>query len=293
MRTFETTPGVAFALVLAVALGAGGTVLAQSQAGKVPGIFHSFSPAPAAPRAEAPRPLFGPDFRRGREAYREGDFGAAREFWEGAAEDGDLFAQWRLANMYRLGQGVPVDHAKAFSFYRKVAAQHENEGYLTPRTRITVDAMVRLADYYRTGLKQAKVAADARRAFRLYHLAATHFGHPRAQFALGEMYCRGEGVRKDTGRGMRWYMLAARKGSAPAQAALAELYQSGEAVPRSRVRALMWYSVARENAAADLAQQLANRQQALLEAASEEERLKAQNLATLWNEKYPPRSGHN
>jgi len=277
-------------LAALAAFATGSVVLAQSGGGTVPGIFHSFSPPTAAKEADPLQPIFGPAFQRGRDAFRTGDFGSARKHWEGAAEDGDLFAQWHLANMHRLGQGVDVDHAAAFRFYAKVAAQHSDDGVLTARTRITVDAMVRLADYYRTGIEGTRIKKNQRRAFRMHRMAATHYGHPGAQFALGQMHCLGEGVSRSTERCMRWYMLAARKGHAIAQSALGDLYWEGAVLGGDRIRALAWYGIALKNAPTGIRQQLTDKFEKRKGEVTKDERRKAEELARRWQSREQARA---
>ena len=43
--------------------------------------------------------------------------------WRGAAEQGHLYAQYCLANMYYKGQGVELDYAKAMELWQKAAEQ--------------------------------------------------------------------------------------------------------------------------------------------------------------------------
>ncbi len=261
--------------------------VAQTALKGSPGIFHTFTPPPG-PYETAPSvPVLGKSLQAGNQAFRDGKFAAARVLWEKAAQEGDLFAQWQLANLYRSGRGVAVDHRKAFQYYAAVAARHKNTGQLTRRTRITVDSIVRLADYFRTGVKQAKIPKRIGQAFRLYQFAATYFSHPSAQFALGQIYVRGEGVKKSIGRGMRWYLLAARKRHAPAQAALGDLYLRGEGVRKDEARALMWYTLARQSARAKSAKRIAESYRQLYDSTDGSLRTKAENLVAVWNEKFP------
>lgn len=286
MQIFRHSSRIAAAGFLGLAWVVAGSAAAQVAPGAVPGIFRTFSP-PNAQRDLAPAsPGFVRGFREGRDAYRDGKFGVARKFWEGAAQGGDLFSSWQLANMYRLGRGVPVNHAKAFAYYAKVAAEYRVTPIVTPRTRITVDAIVRLADYFRTGIKKTNIRQDPVRAYRLYHMAATHFGHPRAQFMLGEMYLRGEVVKKSIGRAMRWYLLAARKRHAPAQAALGRLYQRGEGVRKDTARALMWYTLAKENMRRSGDLRIAESYEVLYEASDTKQRDKVKKLVSAWNGKF-------
>src|SRR5690606_24932369 len=132
------------------------------QAAPAPSIFHSFVP-PVTAKLAAPAATPEADlkaFREGSKAYENGDFATARANWEALAKRGDVFAQWRLGNMYRNGLGGPVDHAKAFKYYKMVADQHEDVGRYTAKTKVTVDAIVQVARYFEEGLKDAGVARN-------------------------------------------------------------------------------------------------------------------------------------
>lgn len=74
-------------------------------------------------------------------------------------------------------------------------------------------------------------------------LAETN-NHAYAQYFLGRMYERGEGVTKDAKTAAKWYRKAAEKGVNDAQFRLATMYESGEGVPRDMEYAYGWYSVA-------------------------------------------------
>ena len=59
---------------------------------------------------------WGADFRKGEEAYMIGDYATALREWTPLAEKGDLAAQFKLANMYRKGIGVPQDYTEQMCF---------------------------------------------------------------------------------------------------------------------------------------------------------------------------------
>jgi uncharacterized protein len=63
------------------------------------------------------------DVKAGIEAWQRGDYAAAIKEWQPAADAGDADAQFNLGQAYKLGKGVPVDIAKAQSWYRKAADQ--------------------------------------------------------------------------------------------------------------------------------------------------------------------------
>ena len=72
----------------------------------------------------APTPqaqTFVDDFQRGLAAYDRGDYTAARAFWQPLADNYDLAALRNIGHLYRLGQGVARDGAKAARYYTRAA----------------------------------------------------------------------------------------------------------------------------------------------------------------------------
>ena len=68
-----------------------------------------------------------------------------------------------------------------------------------------------------------------------------------AQYFLGQMYRKGEGVDKNAGEALRWYRKAAEQGNAPAQYNLGWMYDAGEGVAQDVSEAVKWYRKAAEN----------------------------------------------
>ena len=68
-------------------------------------------------------PVVAGDFEDGVAAYNAGDYEKAFRLWKPLAEQGDAGAQYNLGQMYRRGEGVPEDDAKAVYWYRKAAEQ--------------------------------------------------------------------------------------------------------------------------------------------------------------------------
>jgi hypothetical protein len=250
--------------------------------------FYSY--LPAAPDIKAPDldfiPFWTDDLKKAKRAYKEGDFDKARKYFERASDDNNIVADWYLGHMYRLGRGVPRDDAKAFSYYGRVADAFDSEESDQNRLRIMVDALVRVADYYRAGSKAAGVAQNFDRASRIYRLAAT-YGHPASQYALGVMAMRGQGMREQPEQGLRWLLAAAKKRYAPAEAALGDLYWKGEIVQRDRTRAIMWYLLARSSTRPGEQPEIYDRLDKMLAETSEAERLEAEARATVWADQYP------
>jgi len=56
-------------------------------------------------------------------AYDTGNYAAALLLWRPLAEQGSAEAQYKLAEMYILGEGVPVENAQAVEWYLMSAGQ--------------------------------------------------------------------------------------------------------------------------------------------------------------------------
>jgi TPR repeat protein len=87
------------------------------------------------------------------------------------------------------------------------------------------------------------VARDGKEAARWFQLAALQ-GVAEAQVNLGVMYDEGQGVAQDYKEAVRWYKLAAKKNKDRAQFNLALMYYEGKGVLQDYVRAHMWFNIA-------------------------------------------------
>ncbi|MDE0781091.1 MAG: tetratricopeptide repeat protein, partial [Alphaproteobacteria bacterium] len=75
-------------------------------------------------------------------------------------------------------------------------------------------------------------------------------GNADAQFNLGTIYNKGQGVPQDQEAAVKWYRLAADQGIANAQFNLGVMHQNGQGVPKDDKTAVMWYRLAAEQGAA-------------------------------------------
>ena len=69
-------------------------------------------------------------------------------------------------------------------------------------------------------------------------------GDAVAQFDLGRLYDKGQGVTQDVQEAVKWYRLAAAQDYAKAQYNLGVMYIQGKGVPQDFVRAHMWLNIA-------------------------------------------------
>jgi hypothetical protein len=69
-------------------------------------------------------------------------------------------------------------------------------------------------------------------------------GNEEAQYHLGVMYQKGQGLQQDYTQAALWYRKAAEQGDTMAQAALSNLYVTGRGVPQDYILGYMWINLA-------------------------------------------------
>ncbi|MGB6290648.1 MAG: tetratricopeptide repeat-containing serine protease family protein, partial [Desulfobulbales bacterium] len=71
-------------------------------------------------------------------------------------------------------------------------------------------------------------------------------GRANAQYNLGLLYKKGQGVKQDYQEAAKWYRKAAEQGDANAQYNLGFMYENGQGVIQDRKKAAKWYRMAAE-----------------------------------------------
>lgn len=142
------------------------------------------------------------------------------------AEQGDAEAQFVLAKMYGDGRGVAQSDDKAVQWMESAA----NGGL--------AQAQVRLANWHLNG--RHGLLEDSEEAFEWYKLAANQ-EHEVAQFFVGNLLFKGDGVDQNRELGMQWMFRAADNNCRRAMVRLAQIYDRGIGVPVDDVEALKWY----------------------------------------------------
>ena len=182
-------------------------------------------------------------FQFGYTAYKSGHKDQAVEAYRYAAENGQLGATWKLARMYAEGDGVDRNDYEAFKFFTEIAEQEVEPG--SPEESYLSDALVALGNYWQKGIPGSPIKANTAAAQEYYMRAAANYRNPNAQYEMGKIFLKGEGVKASVRQAGRWLQLAAEKGHAGAQATLGDLlFQSGKVV-----RGLAMMTVALERAA--------------------------------------------
>ena len=111
------------------------------------------------------------------------------------------------------------------------------------RIALTVVLLVSLAAPAWAGFDEGFAAyerGDYETALREWEPLAEQ-GHAEAQFNIGLMYDKGQGMPQDDAKAAKWYRRAAEQGDADAQNNLGAMYEVGQGVLRSYVEALKWY----------------------------------------------------
>ena len=72
-------------------------------------------------------------------------------------------------------------------------------------------------------------------------------GHASAQYNLGVMYDKGQGVTQDDKTAIKWWKLAAKQGYASAHNNLGFMYANGKGIPQDYILGYMWWYIAASN----------------------------------------------
>lgn len=127
--------------------------------------------------------------------------------WEETAAKGTPEDQYKLAKLYRDGDGMPKDLAAAAKWFQKAAeAGHAKAQY-------------QLGLLYHEGMG---VTQNFQEAIKWYTKAAEQ-GNGNAQEKLGFMYWTGEGVQQNYVEAYKWLSLAAAEGEGKAAKGLKKL----------------------------------------------------------------------
>ncbi len=153
------------------------------------------------------------------------------DYFEKAAEQGDMKAQYHLFELFSEGEGVGKNIEEAVKWLRKSAALGNEE------------AQFQLGRCYAYGNGTEQ---NHNLAVFWYRKAAVEKNYAPAQRNLGMCYYNGEGVGKDDKQAVDWFRKAAEQGDAPAQNSLGVCYCNGKGVGKDYKQATGWYRKAAE-----------------------------------------------
>src|ERR1700674_1777497 len=146
-------------------------------------------------------------------------------------------ANFRIGDMYAVGNGVPMDTNEAERWYKRgvdMESAGARAGWLM--------AHVYLANAY---LQAKGVPLDYGKAMHWMRKAAEN-GYRQAQVNLGSLYRDGQGTPQNYGEAMYWYRRSADQGSPAAEWMIGRLYFQGKGVTRDFAEASTWFRRAAE-----------------------------------------------
>ena len=186
-------------------------------------------------------------------AYQAGQRDTAISALGEAAAKGDpsekFVAEFYIARIYSESVGGGADHTKAFVLFRKLADENVTvDPETSRRAPFVAKALIALAGYTRSGLKEIDLAPNPARATDYLHHAAVFFGDRDAQYELARTYLDDDRRSDDVRRGLHYLAALTEEGHAPAQALLGELFWHGRHVNKDERRALALITMATEGA---------------------------------------------
>ncbi|MEP5151785.1 hypothetical protein [Planktotalea sp.] len=176
------------------------------------------------------------------QAWQRGDFAEARKGLEHLANTLDTpLAQYRYGRILLEGRGGPQNVAEGVEWLEKAVAQNHPE------------AATLLA---RALLSQPKETRDPKRAASLFLNAAAR-GNAEAQYYLGLLYRRGQGVEADAVASFNWLLASSEGFNKDAQYELSRAYAQGVGTAQNNKEALRWMEEAAANGQRDAQYSLA------------------------------------
>lgn len=197
------------------------------------------------------------------------DYATALRWYRLAAAQDHPKARFRLGYAYEHGRGVTQDPAEAARWYQAAIAQGDTEAQAAlSRVSEVQDLTAAIAAYERgdhqhafalltdlanerqmkthEAAERAAVNRGDRVAFESHRRrdALYYERLAKAQYWLGLLYERGEGVAQDFETAAKWYEAAAKHGNPDAAFNLAILYEEGHGVAPDPKKAWDWYSAA-------------------------------------------------
>ena len=147
-----------------------------------------------------------------------------------------LYAQWKLAELYREGKTVPQDSIEAMKWMRKVADSGE------------VSAQYDLGLMYFEG---KDIEQDYAEAAQWFHKAA-EAQYVSSYYRLGQMYYDGKGVQQDYAEAVKWYCKGVEANDGKCLASLADMYNKGLVEGTVDSEVVEWFRRAVETGDRDL-----------------------------------------
>ena len=171
----------------------------------------------------------------------QNDIEAAKWFLKSAQQD-HVEAQFILATLYEKGDGVPRDDALAYEWFVSAAEQGHNRSIIM----LESDKWQDYVKYQSSNRKSMDDQIDSNREeitpenVKNYTDKAAQ-GDVDAQYNLAIMYYHGEGVEQNLEEALFWFHKAAEQDDVEAQYNLGFMYGRGEGVKKDQDQSMQWF----------------------------------------------------
>ena len=136
-----------------------------------------------------------------------------------------------------VASNITEQYTNGLTLYNQGHYKEAMESFRNLAAREYVDAQYYVGVMYSKG---QGVDQNFQEAVNWYNRAAAN-GHSEAQNNLGFMYTIGQGVGKDYNKAVKWYTKAAEQGNLQAQYSLGTMYSKGQGVAQDYKEAVNWY----------------------------------------------------
>jgi len=130
-----------------------------------------------------------------------------------------------------------------FIIYLNTKSNRRVEDIAKDSSKVTTPEKANGNALFLLGLKNLEEPKDYKKAAECFRRAAEQ-GHVNAQYNIGIMYERGNGVKQDYKEALKWYHKAAEQGKAEAQHNIGIMYADGQGVPQDNKKAVKWLRMA-------------------------------------------------
>jgi len=159
-----------------------------------------------------------------------------------AAEQGHAESQFILATMYEKGDGVGRDDARAYAWFVSAARQGHNRSIIM----LESDKWQEYIKNHSAELRHDDDTAQSEREeitpeqVENYTSKASQ-GDVDAQYNLAILYYHGDGVEKNLEEALFWFHKAAEQDDTEAQYNLGFMYGRGEGVKKDQEQSMQWF----------------------------------------------------
>ena len=197
--------------------------------------------------AFAPISAFSAPVQTGEMAFFSGEYSKAKPLLLQEANQGNGSSAYYLGLMYKIGNGVQKSQTQSVFWFKKAAAQGHSDAQeeiqdLKAAADTPTPVTANQEEAFQAGLAafNAKNYADALSIWK----PLADQGYAPAQYNLGAMYGKGQGVAQDYDAAVKLYRMVADKGYLEGQYNLGVMYYNGSGVPQSYKLAVDWFEKA-------------------------------------------------